>query len=105
VDGEQRPCLGRFKQHSCEAWHWNAGRYYRECSLMGCAFSETAGALVPTGRTETTGARSDHSHDWNPWRSTADQFGLYTPPWSYRRTCSGCNVVQIAESLDAATEQ
>lgn len=100
MNADQLPCLGRFKQHSCESWYWDGNQYCRECTLFGCSFSETAVALSPVGKIDTTGTAPDYTHDWNPWQSTADQYGLYLPPWRYRRNCRSCDAKQVAEALE-----
>lgn len=96
-------CLGRFEKHSCDTWwlghHRAKGLYYRECVLMGCSFWETAKELVPIGKTEIVGQPAKHIHRWDFWRTTADQTGLYTPPWLYKRECKNCGARQMAENL------
>lgn len=87
-------CLGRFENHSFDPWWWNGDHYYRECCWFGCPFSETAKTLVPSGRTTIGEGAASHDHDWAPWCSTEDQFGLILPPWRYKRECRSCHVEQ-----------
>ena len=95
-------CLGRFTIHSCYPWLWRSEQkiYYRECSLMGCSFPETAKTLVPVGQTAFAGQANCHTHGWTVWQSTASQDGLYTPPWLYKRRCRICLAEQMAEKLE-----
>ncbi len=96
------PCLGRFKKHSCYPWHWVSDRnlYYRECSLLGCPFSETSHTLTPIGRAEIVGGTTKHDHTWTPWESAADQTGSYMPPWTYKRKCPVCGAEHKTEKLE-----
>jgi len=94
-------CLGMFEEHALCAWWWREDQksYYRECSLFGCAFSETAAALQTVGPTMIVDEVSVHVHDFGPWKCTADQMGVYIPPWQYKRHCHICNATQMAERL------
>lgn len=94
-------CLGKFKAHSCYPWQWVSDwkRYYRECSLLGCPFSEMADTLTPVGRTEIVGGIAGHDHAWTRWESTADRMGSYMPPWLYKRVCA-CGAEHKAENLE-----
>lgn len=98
-------CLGMFTEHSCYSWGWipNENVYYRECSLFGCSFSETTKDLVSEGK-ETVVENVKHTHSWAKWRSTADQFGEYIPPWTYKRVCHSCGAVNMVESLKILQE-
>lgn len=106
MSGDKLPCLGKFKTHSCYPWVWSEerNRYYQECSLMGCSFSETAESLVPIGPKIFIGEQGGHTHDWTVWESTATPDGLYTPPWLYKRRCRACLAEQMAENLKNETD-
>ena len=101
------PCLERFATHSCYSWWWDAEKesYFHECALMGCSFSETAKRLQVVGKTILVGQKGKHEHDWDVWKTTADQLGEYTPPWLYERKCKGCKAQQMAENLGKETKK
>lgn len=94
-------CLGKFKTHSCDPWRWMKDKkmYFRECALMGCEFSETSAQLIPVGKTDSIGQPDSHEHDWDVWKDRTDQYGLYTPPYLYKRECRVCKFEQVAENL------
>lgn len=98
---DELPCLGKFRAHSCYVWRWVSGgnHYYRECSLLGCSFSETSDTLHPAGQTKIVEEPIKHEHRWTPWESTADQMGSYVPPWLYARRCV-CGAKYMAEELE-----
>lgn len=102
MGAKKLPCLGKFATHYCEPWWWDSKKelYYRECSLMGCRFSETANQLSSIGRTAFVGKPGKHKHDWDVWKTTGDQTGLYIPPWLYKRECKDCKVRQMAKNLE-----
>ncbi len=83
MNENEQVCLGVFKEHSPYAWWWQEDKklYYRECSLFGCSFSETAATLIPFGRTMPANEAAGHEHNFAPWKCTADQMGVYIPPW------------------------
>lgn len=91
------PASGRSHAYGPWCWRVDTGRYHRECSLMGCDFSETATQLTPIGRTMLVGEPRCAAHDWTVWRSLDDQFGLYEPPWLYRRECGTCGLRELSD--------
>ena len=95
------PCLGKYIKHSCYAWAWDRNKrlYFRECAMMGCSFLETSKDLILVGQVLVVGGNEGHKHKWTQWRSAADPFGMYRPPWQYRRECHGCKMEQKVEDL------
>lgn len=107
MSSEEFVCLGKLREHSFYTWFWSRthNAYYRECSLYGCPFSETAKELVPQGETIFIDHQESCTHNWSTWRDTATQDGLYIPPWLYSRECSVCKTKQMAEQLVKEIEQ
>lgn len=96
---EDLPCLGLFKTHSFCSWyrHNKKNLYYRECDLFGCSVFETAENLKIVGETILTEDKKDCTHEWGYWQTTADHFGLWLPPWAYKRKCRICGAEQKTE--------
>ncbi len=101
------PCLEKFAKHSCYAWCWDKEkkRYFHECALMGCPFSESAKQLRVVGKTTLVGRQSKREHEWDIWKTTADQLGEYTPPWLYKRKCKNCAAQQMVEDMEKETKK
>jgi hypothetical protein len=105
-------CLGKFTDHSYEAWRWLVGAqlYSRSCTLAGCNGKEIAPELWPGASNNKYVDRKGHDlfdspcpHIWGIWESTADQSGVYAPPFAYSRTCSACGARWLAARLVAGS--
>jgi len=99
MDAEKIVCLGLFTRHSFCSWYWhnNKNIYYRECELFGCSAFETAKDLEIIGKTIIIGDKKDCTHNWEHWTTTANQMGLWLPPWAYKRKCHICGAEQKIE--------
>ena len=100
--------LPRPGQHSFDPWYFDSklGEYRHSCNLYGCNQSEAAKNLVPGGQTEIKNEQAVQGceHVWGNWKTTSDQMGTYTPPYLYKRSCTKCTAMQMAEELTPAPQ-
>lgn len=98
---DRKLCAGRSAPHSLNAWYWVEVErtYRRECSILGCGYVENSNILNVRGRIENP-MDETCSHSWSTWKTTADPFGTYIPPWRYERRCSLCKIIQRVEDLE-----